>query len=76
LSSVIFSDLINLQAFNGHLTFYDIESVLDKDPAEVEEDSKTKRKEAIQLETALTVLCTEEKKAANVRADNPDDINH
>ena len=42
----------------------------------MEENPKTKRKEAIQLETALTVLGTEEKKAANVRADNPDDVDH
>ena len=30
----------------------------------------------MKLETALTVLDTEEKKAANVRADNLDDVDH
>ena len=41
----------------------------------MEESSKTKRKD-LKLETALTVLGTEEKKAANVRADNLDDVDH
>ena len=67
---------MNAKFVNWPFTFHDIKSILDKDPAEVEENSKTKRKEAIQLETALAVLGTEEKKTPNVRADNPDDINH
>ena len=42
----------------------------------MEENPKTKRKEAIQLEASLIVLDREEKKATHVRADNPDDVNH
>ena len=38
---------MNAKFVNWPFTFHDIKSILDKDPAEVEENSKTKIKEAI-----------------------------
>ena len=57
-TNVLLSDFTNLavinklyqnafESLNKPVSFHVIKSVLDKDPAEVEENSKTKRKESI-----------------------------
>ena len=59
-----------------HFSPHDVESVLDKSPANVKDNAENERWKSIPLEWTVLILGEEDEKAANVGAEYSDDVDN